>query len=198
MLTRTIKCGHCRQQGHNRRTCPIYPLPLRNVTIRRKVKKVKKIKKLKKILRKKAAPAPAKPVVETCSICMDDCKDKTCTLECGHKFHTKCIFTWFNKNNNCPLCRAEVIELKNNVECNIPYDHFHLPHLPRPRLIKLATIQIVDYLEAFGHLPNEIQRENMTNCDFIISVMTCVAGILQESDELDYHMIEVDDWWNHL
>jgi len=102
MSTRTIKCGHCQQQGHNRRTCP-----MRNVTTRRKVKKIKKI-----ILRKKSAPAPAKPVVETCSICMDGCKGKTCTLECGHKFHTKCIFTWFKKNNNCPLCRAVVPELK--------------------------------------------------------------------------------------
>ena len=64
MSTRTIKCGHCQKEGHNRRTCP-----MRNVTIRRKVKKVKKVQKIKKIiLRKKAAPAPAKPVAETCSI----------------------------------------------------------------------------------------------------------------------------------
>ena len=105
MSSKTVKCGHCGIQGHNRRTCS-----MRNVTIRRKVNKIKKIKKI--ILRKKPAPAPAKPVVETCSICFDDCKGKTCTLECGHTFHTKCIFTWFNKNNNCPLCRAEVKELK--------------------------------------------------------------------------------------
>jgi len=76
---------------------------MRNVTTRRKVKKIKKIKK-------KGAPTK-KRMVESCSVCFDDCTGKTCTLECGHKFHTKCIFTWFNKNNNCPLCRAEVKEL---------------------------------------------------------------------------------------
>ena len=41
MSTRTIKCGHCQKEGHNRRTCP-----MRNVTIRRKVKKVKKVQNI--------------------------------------------------------------------------------------------------------------------------------------------------------
>ena len=51
---------------------------------------------------------------EKCCICMNECKNKTCTLECGHIFHTNCIFKWFNKNNNCPICRAEVPELKKD------------------------------------------------------------------------------------
>jgi hypothetical protein len=61
-------------------------------------------------------PKKEEKQIKTCSICFDECKDKTCTLECGHTFHTKCIFTWFNKNNTCPMCRAEVKEMKNKAE----------------------------------------------------------------------------------
>lgn len=188
--TRIIKCGHCHLPGHNRRTCSM------PVCLRRKVKKIKKIKK---------GAYTKKSMVETCSICMEDCKGKTCTLECGHKFHTKCIFTWFKKNNNCPLCRAVVPELKKKVEHRVTYISrpVHVSdgtgvHLPHPRLIRQCVDMINDYIEDFGSLPNEIQRENMTNSDLVISVMTVVAGVLQESDSLDTDLVEVDEWWNRV
>lgn len=41
-----------------------------------------------------------------CSICLNNQKDKVIRqLNCGHKFHIECIDIWFEKNNNCPLCR---------------------------------------------------------------------------------------------
>ncbi len=223
---RTVTCGQCHQQGHNRRTCPS-----RNVTIRpRKVKKLKKI-----ILKKKA-------VVEPCSICFDDCSGKTCTLECGHKFHTKCIFTWFEKTNNCPLCRAKVPEIKskrvgsrwmeppvtsrhNNMQHSISahsprlndgttrwsqrlaergYNEPYLDsllseiHLPHPELIRIAIVQTNDYLVGEGELPNGITRAEVTDNDFIISVFTTIAGMLQESSTLAADVVEVDDWWDHI
>ena len=46
---------------------------------------------------------------EQCSICLELFikNEKLIQLECSHKFHKKCIQTWFssNKENNCPLCR---------------------------------------------------------------------------------------------
>lgn len=186
MSTRTIKCGHCQQQGHNRRTCP-----MRNVTIRRKYK-VKKVKKVKKIiLRKKAAPAPAKPVVETCSICMDGCKGKTCSLECGHKFHTKCIFTWFKKNNNCPLCRAEVPELKKEA------DSIQLPSIP----FIGACCHMVDEALNSGGLPNGLTRDSIDNHNYTKAVMTMMAISIQgrERSELEHlrtigAFVNPEDW----
>ena len=187
MSTRTIKCGHCQQQGHNRRTCP-----MRNVTIRRKGKKVKKVKKIKKIiLRKKAAPAPTKTVVETCSICMDGCKGKTCTLECGHKFHTKCIFTWFKKNNNCPLCRAVVPELKKEA------GPIQLPSIP----FLGACCHMVDDALATGGLPNGLTRDNIDNHNYTKAVMTMMAISMsgREQSELEHlrtigAFVNIEEW----
>lgn len=43
----------------------------------------------------------------SCPICMENLNETTSyTLECGHKFHNKCIITWFRMGNkNCPICR---------------------------------------------------------------------------------------------
>lgn len=47
---------------------------------------------------------------ETCVICMDNYKlnEGYRTLNCGHKFHKKCIDKWLlNGSVNCPICRKE-------------------------------------------------------------------------------------------
>ena len=63
---------------------------------------------------------------ETCTICLDDFKSKeeiesiqhsgnkeyfekveTSTMECGHKFHRKCISDWLKKEESCPMCRMK-------------------------------------------------------------------------------------------
>ena len=46
----------------------------------------------------------------SCSICMDEIKDKQCikVLNCKHLFHNKCIIKWLKEDHhNCPLCRKE-------------------------------------------------------------------------------------------
>ena len=47
-----------------------------------------------------------------CSICFDDFEGEknTATMDCGNKFHFKCIFKWsFAENGDqCPLCRADL------------------------------------------------------------------------------------------
>ncbi len=47
---------------------------------------------------------------EDCCICYSELPKATTTLECGHSYCTKCILTWFQRNNNCPMCRATVPE----------------------------------------------------------------------------------------
>ena len=63
---------------------------------------------------------------ESCIICLDDFesnekikeleksgnkeafeKAETSVLECGHKFHRKCIADWLKKESNCPMCRMK-------------------------------------------------------------------------------------------
>jgi len=47
---------------------------------------------------------------EDCCICYSEIPKARTTLECGHSFCTKCILTWFQRNNSCPMCRATVPE----------------------------------------------------------------------------------------
>ena len=47
---------------------------------------------------------------QQCSICL--CRrggDWWYSQACGHRFHTKCVFTHFGFDDRCPLCRAEVL-----------------------------------------------------------------------------------------
>lgn len=49
-----------------------------------------------------------------CSICLDnfDNKRPTCSIRCGHIFHTKCVKKWLKKNKSCPVCRADSLDAK--------------------------------------------------------------------------------------
>lgn len=56
--------------------------------------------------------------VQMCAICMDDideCKNCT-TTECGHTFHSTCIFQNLCHRLECPMCRAELIALPDEEE----------------------------------------------------------------------------------
>ena len=45
----------------------------------------------------------------TCAICTDVMSENSFVLaECGHRFHTNCIMTWFRTGrSSCPLCNHE-------------------------------------------------------------------------------------------
>ena len=76
------------------------------------------VKKPRKNKVKTASPAPEVPLLlpieeeekDDCPICQCELPKATTTLECGHSYCTKCILTWFQRNNNCPMCRATVPE----------------------------------------------------------------------------------------
>jgi hypothetical protein len=42
---------------------------------------------------------------DLCVICLSQLGEDDYSLDCNHKYHTKCIVEWFRKGNaNCPLC----------------------------------------------------------------------------------------------
>jgi len=87
---------------------------------------------------------------DNCSVCYNEFTEKTCTLNCGHKFCTTCIFEWFKKNPNCPICRAEVNLLnRSDVEKEIP-----LMVIPPLSMVETACKMLDDrkseYQEEFG------------------------------------------------
>ena len=50
---------------------------------------------------------------ETCVICFNEYKkgDKNPQIEllCNHKFHIKCLTSWFDKRVSCPLCNIDLV-----------------------------------------------------------------------------------------
>ena len=47
---------------------------------------------------------------KSCIICFEEYMDESVVskLECKHIFHTKCLSTWIEKNQSCPLCRFKI------------------------------------------------------------------------------------------
>jgi hypothetical protein len=40
-----------------------------------------------------------------CSICLTEIKNKKQPFICNHSFHSKCIDTWMEQKQSCPICR---------------------------------------------------------------------------------------------
>lgn len=67
---------------------------------------------------------------ESCIICLDNIptnnnetqdkdisrteEEKIAVLDCGHRFHDKCIIEWLKKHDKCPICRIQVKFDNNN------------------------------------------------------------------------------------
>ena len=76
------------------------------------IESVESVKSIKSTKSKKE-----QPIQQTeCSICFDEIGCVNCVVtECGHKFHTSCLFKSFTSTTDgCPLCRKELVE--NNEE----------------------------------------------------------------------------------
>jgi len=61
---------------------------------------------------------------ENCSICLNKFGEEECHNldECNHKFHTKCIVSWFRKASTCPNCRDNTIDEIKNIPAYILSD----------------------------------------------------------------------------
>jgi len=58
-----------------------------------------------------------------CPICYDNENEieQNIKLECGHKFHDKCILEWCKNSLSCPMCRCNItdercVEIRRNNE----------------------------------------------------------------------------------
>jgi hypothetical protein len=88
------------------------------VSLFNKEKKVEQGDKIRIFLDKlKQKQNPKEIFTESCAICLDDfvngVEEENSVLECGHKFHRKCISDWLKKDSNCPICRMR-FDIKEN------------------------------------------------------------------------------------
>jgi hypothetical protein len=49
--------------------------------------------------------------IEKCLSCLDKKNKKLYFTDCEHTFHGRCLDIWLQENNECPLCRKEIIDL---------------------------------------------------------------------------------------
>lgn len=50
-----------------------------------------------------------------CPICLSCIESGGCETECGHTFHSKCIFEAMQRSVSCPICRAALCEQRKPV-----------------------------------------------------------------------------------
>lgn len=77
-------------------------------------------------------PSPS----EICSICLEPLDENVETTPCSHHFHEKCIQSWTQQKNECPVCRKKVHD-----------DTAAQPAEPRTELITLRQVNetLVNY-----------------------------------------------------
>lgn len=89
-------------------------------------------KKIKEFLENNRKKQINHIINETCIICLDNLptdnnetkdkknsqteEEKIAILDCGHRFHDKCIIEWLKKHDKCPICRIKVKFDNNNNE----------------------------------------------------------------------------------
>ena len=77
-----------------------------------------------------------------CPICYDNDNEieQNIKLECGHKFHDKCILEWCKNNLTCPMCRDDIDdEICVMERIATKFNFIRLPYYP-------VTIQIPEPL----------------------------------------------------
>ena len=87
-----------------------------------------RVKKIKEFLKENKDKQLKTVFNDSCIICLENLEDKNenlkdreitkdkeqekekeniAVLECGHRFHEKCIIEWLKKHNICPICRVK-------------------------------------------------------------------------------------------
>jgi len=63
------------------------------------------------------------PCGNECAICMDDIGASNCTVtECGHRFHSSCIFRNMIERIECPMCRKDLVDMPEEEDDEEEFD----------------------------------------------------------------------------
>ncbi len=126
-----MKCSYCNEKGHSIRTCikdnhfinlldaPTEPkffsmpyLKIKRLASLIHVKTTLPKIQLCCILSKEWQKRHCRVSAETtCPICYESFEERgVCTTKCKHQFCTQCFITHCRRKNDCPLCRAVLLE----------------------------------------------------------------------------------------
>ncbi|XP_052272357.1 E3 ubiquitin-protein ligase synoviolin B-like isoform X2 [Dreissena polymorpha] len=67
-----------------------------------------------------------------CIICREDMVSACKKLPCNHIFHTSCLRSWFQRQQTCPTCRMEVLQMTPLRSQPTPPPHQQQQHIQNP------------------------------------------------------------------
>jgi len=142
-----------------------------------------------------------------CSICYDDIGCVNCVVtECGHNFHTSCLFKSFTSSTDgCPLCRKELVENteddedsddesnedddESEVDYNIIYDEENDAKVScnqvADKLTKMGytMADLINYFVGLDVMEKDKQKYTIA---FKEKIQNSVLGILEGDIAVDY------------
>ena len=118
-----------------------------------------------------------------CSICLDGYEFETCDfLECSHGFHEKCIKTWLNEKNKCPLCNEKIC---NNITTDVLKNEYILYMETLLHDNSLQTDEILLY-STDNNFTNIIKEILICNYSFgfdLYTILECIEDCIINNKE---------------
>jgi hypothetical protein len=132
------------------------------------------------------------PCGNECAICMDDIGTKNCTVtECGHRFHSSCIFRNMMERIECPMCRKDLVDMpeeeeeEDDEEYEESVDEEGEDEEEAPRERDVTCKQMADKLLSLGYTPADILYFAIGRCHS--------SEAARLNDELDDRMTDLVD-----
>ena len=111
-----MSCSHCKQSGHNIRTCRLLEIR-RSMAVRTIAERWRTYVWYQPHIPghySGSVYSPPSPLQENdppcCPICFDKIASDSSKTLCGHLFHTACLIRSSQENEKCPVCRTEIVQ----------------------------------------------------------------------------------------
>ena len=89
-------------------------------------------------------------------------REKTNLLECGHKFHERCMVEWLKSQNECPICRISIKYNKTKKENKNDEETINFLQFDNNYKVDDIVDDIVHVQkDAYPHLINEAQEKRI-------------------------------------
>ena len=109
--------------------------------------------------------------VESCSVCFASMNETNSrVLDCGHKFHTRCLDRWKRRSHTCPMCRTPFDQPRYRVRITIE---------PEGTNMEMITSNISNIVNMFGLDPNHLDNF-FTDIRFADSNLELINELIRE------------------
>ena len=111
--------------------------------------------------------------LSNCPICLDTITNINCTTtECGHVFHSNCIFTNLMKNVGCPLCRKALVEESEEEESDEEEEEEEEESIVGEQNAPKITIRQINEL---------LRKKGYTEKDYLNMILFEIYGFEEET-----------------